>query len=670
MKNLMKTFLVLTILFFVSCNPNGSTDTKESDNNSGDIDNFHQIDFELNDLNRVEDKLGQFVSVQKYAYKGTEIPVSAKFSKEIELVNFGFKHKQETSKVKPEGKRWSDKLTVSDDSFFDEYQIAVTGVPSDGGEPITLYTSVTVISEPNIVIHFDRKTVDESQVVTIESNKELDLVTLTDQDGVKREIQSNNSKLFQTSITLSSKNENPFVLDIFDKYGYHKKAELQAQNSSDVMAYTLFNGNPIHLVSYNLNQDENLFEEARYHISDVDENYYNSVMNHPNALPYEPFIYSMAISPDRKWVICDYQRQIKFGYESLEGNETLDPNKLFVDGNDKVIYIMFNHFVIKNTETNNEYCLGTTYKKSLIQSSKDYEWAQYNDQVIKEEGKWYYPLKWTDDGNLYLLEQTKEDKYFRRGQEESFPGLGHRGLESPYASANIIKLSLDTMEMEETNYQPSSPWVSYADHKTGLVCYASPNKRPIGYSDWNLPTHTPRPEQTMWISNLEGDKTYYIPDILSLNNITNPKAFVVYTSGIFNGKLYAICSVTKEIDRKKTENSYPESVDEYESLDLAKDHITGHAVEIYALEMETGIFKKISGVEDSIIIDSNKGYFSSFVDDKIYLSIMKRKGNWVEYYQEEEYSYGHAAIDENLEISVISESEERPLHHPSFFDME
>jgi len=200
----------MVVAMVVSCTGQSDTAQKTFEMTQNDINNNNTSNFQITGLQEnvdsldYSDQLGQFISIQQHCYAGTEIPVSAKFMVDLDFVNFGFKFEQVTSEIKPDGRQWSDKLTVPGDITVGEYEIAVTGVPSDGSGALTLYAPIEVKSEPELQLNYDCRLYDEPQTFTVVSEAPLGLVRLTDQDGKLHILTTKDNLQFSTEVKLKS----------------------------------------------------------------------------------------------------------------------------------------------------------------------------------------------------------------------------------------------------------------------------------------------------------------------------------------------------------------------------------------------------------------------------------------------------------------------------------
>jgi len=282
---------------------------------------------------------------------------------------------------------------------------------------------------------------------------------------------------------------------------------------------------------------------------------------------YSPFDASagtslLSYSPSNKWVAMFWGGTFLLDGSYKDRGRTV--------GSDLAI----DSFILINTETKQVRRIGSRYV------------TYYERYEIRESGPLYFILKWENDNELYLLEQTKdEDMVMNGSQVEFYPGIGLFKIQVPKATARVVKLSLDDFTITEVEgIKPPHPWVCYSDHTTGVTGY-------IGMQDGteisqNNTFLNPYPSI---ITNLDCSKQWVVNEL----NFEEFGIEFVSTrlagSGYINDELYAFLSVTHKI----TET---EILEEQEVIPEVFKSV------IYALNIETGELTRITNIEDNLSI--------------------------------------------------------------------
>jgi hypothetical protein len=599
--------IILTVLIFASCagqTDNGTdTGTKETNNIGHEL--IERVeDIPAPNITQFTDEIEQYVSVPDKVYKGTEIPISAKFIKELDFVNFGFQFDQITSKHEPNGKEWSDVLSIPDDIGIGEYEIAVTGTPKDGTGALTIYAPINIVSRPKIEVTYDQALFETEQTFTVTSETPLDIVRITDQEGTKHTLETKDNLTFKVDIVLRDASYGVLELVAYDRYGLEHEEKLYVLDPDEVRGGSLYG---IGYASWNLEGKDFVVESKGSKIPLIHDEYFESLIGLPNAYiqKIEGRNYGLAISPNNEWIFYANINLVRFVSESYEEGSKYGPDAFYIENEEVIKQIKTHTFFLYNSKTGERFNLGARYQKFIVLDNKDMN-LPGSTFSMRETGIWYYVLKWTDNNEVYLLEQTKEDGIFKSIQCEFYPSMDYGHFESPFATAKIVKLSLDDMTIEDTEYEPKRAWVSYADYTTGVIGYIGPEDTHLGHDHQNqLPMFNPVPEKTSWISNLEGTKQYAFADlgIPEYKDKRIDKCSLI-ASGYLNGKLYAVLSI-----------KYYSTIFETNEEGVRMD--PEFADEIYALEMGTGKLIKIVDFDEMYFV--GQSYYSSWIDNKIYL---------------------------------------------------
>nr|HPN69755.1 hypothetical protein [Saprospiraceae bacterium] len=220
------------------------------------------------------------------------------------------------------------------------------------------------------------------------------------------------------------------------------------------------------------------------------------------------------ISPDKHWLLINAGNGISFEKDYMEDGRKLD-------------YVFASHLLLYELETGKIKTIGESH------CTKYYKHAEPGD-LIKEFGPYYFPIFW-DDNELILLEQTKENKFY--AESTSDPNIIYKGFhEVPYAKARGVSVSMKDFTLSPTEkFNPLTPWVTYADQATGVVCYTSPFVQQK--SDPTLKNLS-----LNLVSDLSGKHSYELNDILAPHT---PDKFrftgcVVYSTTLDNNQPSAI----------------------------------------------------------------------------------------------------------------------------------
>jgi hypothetical protein len=565
MRNLLikQLLLIAIIISLVSCNQL-TPETENQNNNSDSIQNLSTDNLtERVELLDYGDELGQFISIQQHCYPGTEIPISAKFMVDLDFVNFGFKFEQVTSERKPDGRQWSDRLTVPGDIPVGEYEIAVTGVPSDGSGALTLYAPIEVKSEPELQLNYDCRLYDEPQTFTVVSEAPLDLVRLTDQDGKMHTLSTKNNLQFSTEVTLKGPDNGKLTLEAYDRYGLRIKDSIFVYDPEEIricrpyVEFRVDGGkDTLGCISYNTQGKDERYDFVVEIPDHKDFEYRTRLMEHPGAVRDGPYVDSikvpssgrgvvMGASPNGEWVIYSYLEHILYSNNDDTGNYFKDDDGYLVRD------VMFYNFILLNTKSGDTNLLSTRYVKSLVTGPEDIDVIA---QTFKEDGPFYYVLKWTDNDEVYLLEQTKDDKIYKREIMNQYPNMG-LNIESPHASARIVRMTLPDMVMHPTEYEPPRAWVGYTDQGTGLTGYTSPSDNypnPIIMKESPLTRGDYKSSNLSILSTLDGNQVSIINDLDYKSHINSQDNYphitdtgelmstYVSSSGMINNNMYAI----------------------------------------------------------------------------------------------------------------------------------
>jgi hypothetical protein len=212
----------------------------------------------------------------------------------------------------------------------------------------------------------------------------------------------------------------------------------------------------------------------------------------------------------------------------------------------------------------------------------------YDCYELSESGPLYFILKWENDNELYLLEQTKdEDMVIDDSQIDFYPGMDYFVPVIPRATARVVKLSLDDFTITEVEgIEPPHPWVCYSDHTTGVTGYIGMQDGPI-ISKGN--THlNPYPSI---ITNFDCSKQWNIDDLILDERYQERR---LAGSGYINGELYAFLDMKFVIDNP----DYIED-DEVQYPPVLRSIVKS---QLFVLNMETGELTRITDVEDNLSI--------------------------------------------------------------------
>ncbi len=654
MRNLLikQLLLIAIIISLVSCNQL-TPETENQNNNSDSIQNLSTDNLtERVELLDYGDELGQFISIQQHCYPGTEIPISAKFMVDLDFVNLGFKFEQVTSEIKPDGRQWSDRLTVPGDIPVGEYEIAVTGVPSDGSGALTLYAPIEVKSEPELQLNYDCRLYDEPQTFTVISEAPLDLVRLTDQDGTIHTLTTKDNYQFSTEVTLKGPNNGKLTLEAYDKYGLSIKDSIFVYDSEEIricrpyVEFRVDGGkDTLGCISYNTQGKDERYDFVVEIPDHIDFDYRTRLMEHPGAvrgsLPLGGERISssyggmfMGASPNGEWVIYSYVDTVHFEEKHFIDDDGFTLSKVY----------MYN-FVLINTITGDTKLLGTRYNKYGL--SENGTWV---DQPRKENGPFYYVIKWTENNEVYILEQIKEETIYRGGLSSSYINMSPFQTESPHASARIVRMTLPDMVMHPTEYEPPRAWVGYADQKNGIIGYTSPSDdcSPFaGNITYFLTSVDYRSLGIPIVSNISGTSEYHFSD-LSIDLLKDDVIFSQNTrilgSGYINEEPYTIFGILYDV--------YVDHQSGEETIKYKGKTITQFTpiFTIHALNMNSG---KVFLVSDTTEFTS---YFRTYckpeirwsnIDNKIYFFTSKRS------YDGLSSMIYLASIGENMDVQVV-----------------
>ncbi len=627
-----------------------------------------------------EDKIGQYVSIQEFAYAGSKIPISAKFIKELDFVNYGFKLEQTVSQNKPNGKKWLDELIITENdigSAYDvrnqirrkhdrmddcgEYEIAVTGVPKDGSGALTIYGKINIVQPPQISLDFNNRLFEESQTFMVVSDKPLDLVRITDQYGTRHTLKTKDKFTFKTELTLHDKSFGDLKLEAYDNYGFELNENVHVHDTEEIRICNFFvdfrvdgGDDVVGCVSYNTGGEDKR-QDMLVNIPDhIDYEYRTQIMEHPSAIRQGIYLGSemipssvrgvvMGASPNGKWIIYTYQEYINLMKDD-------DIKTCFKEDEYYIRDIQMFHFVLLNTLTGDVKRLSTRYKKTLITCDKDFD---IMGRTHKESGEWYYVIKWTDDDEVYLLEQTKDDKLYAQGLQEQYDNMDI--IESPHATARIVRFTPDDMTMHETSYEPPRAWVGYTDHQTGLTGYTSPTDDCIhswGGKVGRLTESNYNSRALSIMSSMDGKNKHHMTD-LDIPFIEEKGIYVSTTlnlsSGYLNGELYLIMGVLYVVNPREYEGD----------KEYFYEHPTKSPhppITLIALNIDTGKVSVIGKLDEfSYKLLNHGNHFLpecrwANIDNRIYFFINTRDSD------DGMISNTHLAyIDENLKFHKVSD---------------
>ncbi|MEZ4811965.1 MAG: hypothetical protein R2883_00480 [Caldisericia bacterium] len=229
------------------------------------------------------------------------------------------------------------------------------------------------------------------------------------------------------------------------------------------------------------------------------------------------------VSPDKKWVaIC--------GFHSHHFK-----NKDFMHEGYDVQKVSSEDFLIINTSTKEIRKIGTRHE------------IHYSSGYLKEIGPAYCIVKWDEDDKLYLVEQTKENKFFNKSQIVNYPSINNQ-MQVPWALARGVLLSLEDFSLNETDeVNPVAPWISFYDQTTGVIAYSSidydfgKHMYPGSFEQSATFGEIEFSQQGMIVSDLKGEHVWDIPKILTKEETDKYKLTNcdIIGSGYINGKLYA-----------------------------------------------------------------------------------------------------------------------------------
>ncbi len=585
-------------------------------------------------------------------YNGGIVTVSAEFDKEIQSVNYGCRYyysrsqdsasdlketKIVTSGNLPDGKKWSDKIELTA-SFLrklgkpgellypGEQEIVVTGIPKDGSTPVTLYGTIEILPEPEIKVEYDRKKINEAQQLVVTSTAALGYVTVKTQDGKNITLETEDGFTFDTEITLLPPEQGEFTVRAYDKYGF-TFADTFYVNDDKVKRILVFNrellsnhysdesGDLLSTYSFkslNTADISDIAEECNFKTNRTKM----SKENVPTFTDYagefsnknEPGLHVYSISPSKKYVV------VSTSYNLIFQDEYRDKNNRIIQSD------IIHNINIINLETNS------------INSIGDRHFIYYDRYELRESGPLYFILKWENDNELYLLEQTKdEDMVIDNSQTEFYPGMDSFVPQIPRATARVVKLSLDDFTITEVEgIKPPHPWVCYSDHTTGVTGYIGMQDGPIiakGNTRLN-----PYPSI---ITNLDCSKQWVVNEL----NFEEFGIEFVSTrlagSGYVNDELYAFLDVTFGVIN-------PDYIEDDEVQEPLVPPIFLKS-QIFALNMETGELTKITEAEDNLSIFGT--YNASDKNKKEVYFILENV---------EAETYQVIRIDENLSFKTLS----------------
>ncbi|MBP6929278.1 MAG: hypothetical protein KBC24_06830 [Caldisericia bacterium] len=526
----MKTRTTIIVLLsmcmlFTGCGASKQTDTTPNDNTQTGAKQF-ETDF--------EGRITGLIKLSKpVAYGGVEVEVSADFPFEPGQVSFGLRLyglDLKPSMKAPVGTKWSDSFKSPDQTrnglivkptVFD---VIVVASPKNGSESISCVAPLTIVPKPKIEVKYNRMKIGQPQTIELQASEPISSVWMIDPNRNKIIFSTTDKKLFRLETVLHDAKDGFAMVHAEDEKGLSFDKTIYVDDPSQKRMYFIKGG------ARGPNDSETLHEEpiysARLDGKDVAVSFYVRI-----PILADPYLESLlkyskkkklgapdcslkGISPDKHWLLINAGNGISFEKDYMEDGRKLDS-------------VSASYFLLYELETGKIKTIGESHY------TKYYKHAEPGD-LIKEFGPYYFPVFW-DDNELILLEQTKENKFY--AESTSDPNIIYKGFhEVPYAKARGVSVSMKDFTLSPTEkFNPLTPWVTYADQATGVVCYTSPFVQQKSNSTLKKPSLN-------LVSDLSGKHSYELNDILAPHT---PDKFrltrcVVYSTTLDNNQPSAI----------------------------------------------------------------------------------------------------------------------------------